>query len=72
MKFVKLLLSNISKSGYALKEETFAKETFPIWQFFSKFNQVYTREIFHLVAFAKVNSRKNFQFLGQESFFPKT
>ena len=46
-----LFLSNISKSGY----------TSAISRFFAKFTKVYTRKIFDLVAFAKVNSRKKFQ-----------
>ena len=51
----------------ALYIHTLFKETFAI--FFGKFAKVWNREIFDLVALAKINSRKNVQFFGRESFF---
>ena len=40
-------------------QETFAKQSFAILQFFGKFAKVWNLEIFDLVAFTKVNFCKN-------------
>ena len=63
-----LLLINFSKSGCTLKEETFAKEAFPILWFFAK---VFIHEILDLVPFAKLNSDDKFLSWGRASFFQK-
>ena len=39
--------------------------------FFEKFAKVWNREIFDMVALAKVNSRENVKFFGRESFFSR-
>ena len=65
-----LLPSKISKSGYTLKEKTVPK-IFAVSRFFTKSAKVYSRVIFDLLAFAKVNSHEEIQFWGRESFFIK-
>lgn len=54
-------------------KSTLQEETFAILRFLAKLGKVYTREIFDLVVFAKLNSREKFQFWDLKSFLsPKS
>ena len=52
-----------------LEVRNFSKQSFTILRSFEKFAKVWNREIFDLVALAKINSRENVQFFSHICFF---